>query len=83
MKNSNLFKFAITIIFLLSSINVYSSDIKIIKNPKPNMVESNYVQLKKIKTVSADLGRDEFLFNPVSITIDSNCNLFVYDTRYC
>jgi hypothetical protein len=79
MKDSNLFKFAITIIFLLSSINVYSSDIKIIKNPKPNMVESNYVQLKKIKTVSADLGRDEFLFNPVSITIDSNCNLFVYD----
>jgi len=80
MNNSSLIRFSLIIGFLLFSINVFSSDVKIIKNPKPNVVESKYFKLKKIKTLSSDLGGDEFLFIPFSMTIDNDSNLYVYDS---
>lgn len=43
------------------------------------MEERQYVRLKKIKTIGADLGNDQFMFNPFSMTIDREGNLYVYD----
>lgn len=63
---------------MMLSINMFSVDFEAIKNPKPNMVEKNYVALKKIKTLGADLGNGEYLFQPFSLTSDKD-SIYVYD----
>lgn len=64
---------------MITTLNVFSIEINIIKHPKPTMKEKQYVHLQKVKVIDADLGNDEFLFNPSSMTIDENNNLYVYD----
>lgn len=63
---------------MLLSTNMFSVDFEAIKNPKPNMVEKNYVALKKIKTIDADLGNGEYLFQPFSLAADKD-SIYVYD----
>lgn len=58
---------------------LYSAEAGVIKEPEPNMVEEQYVPLKKVKTIGADLGNDEFMFKPFSMTVDKANNLYVYD----
>ncbi len=54
-------------------------DITIIENPKPNIIEQEYIQLKEVRTISGDLGNDNFLFLPISMDIDNSDNIYVYD----
>lgn len=63
---------------MMLSINMFSVDFEAIKNPKPNMVEKNYVALKKIKTLGVDLGNGEYLFQPFSLAADKD-SIYVYD----
>jgi hypothetical protein len=56
-----------------------AGEYKIIENPKANMVEKEYVKLVKIKEIDEDLGKDEYLFKPVSLTVGANGNFYVYD----
>jgi hypothetical protein len=56
-----------------------ASSIGVIKDPTPNMVEKEYVELVKIKEYSAELQDEEFIFKPFSIVGDSKGNLLVYD----
>lgn len=55
-----------------------SEGFKAIKSPGPNLKETQYVQLQKIKTRDPDLGNGEYLFQPFSITVD-NEGVYVYD----
>ena len=67
---------------LLSHFTVFSSDFSAIENPKPNIVEKEkqYVQLKKIKIIDADLGNSLYIFKPSSIAGCSNTtDVFIYD----
>lgn len=64
---------------IFTNINIFPNNIKIIKNPKPNILEKNYGELKKIKEIGADLGKGEYLFKPISLTIDKDGNLYAYD----
>jgi hypothetical protein len=57
---------------------LYAFRLKVIKNPKPNMIEKKYVQLKKIRTMNPDLGNGEYLFKPFSLTTDGE-NVYIYD----
>ena len=68
------------LLFLLTNLYSYSfPDLKIIKNPKPNIWEKKYVRLFKFKTISEDLGNGNFLFWPCSLTIDEESNIYAYD----
>jgi hypothetical protein len=61
------------------ALNGSESEFNVIKNPKPNLIEKNYVQLKKVGEIRDEVGKDEFLFLPASITMDRENNLYVYD----
>jgi DNA-binding beta-propeller fold protein YncE len=50
----------------------------VIKNPKPNMIEKNYVELVKVKELSADIQDEDFIFRPITITLKGE-NLYVFD----
>jgi hypothetical protein len=43
------------------------------------MVEKDFRELIKVGEIGDELGTDEFLFNPFSITMDAQNNLFIYD----
>ena len=47
-------------------------------NPKPNMTEK-YVALKLFKTIEPELTEDVFLYEPFSITVDKEGNLYIFD----
>lgn len=83
MRKSYLPASLILVLFLLVSHSpVFSSDFSAIKNPKPNIVEKEeqYVQLKKIKTIDADLGNGLYIFKPFSITgCNKSPDVFIYD----
>lgn len=51
----------------------------VIKNPKPNMFEKNYIELVKVKTLNSDLGNGNYLFKPFTATTDGK-NIYVYDS---
>ena len=57
-----------------------SSDIHIIKDPKPNMVEKDFRELTKIGEIKDELSADEFLFYPFCVTMDAQNNLYIYDS---
>jgi hypothetical protein len=72
----------LAVIFSLTlNIKVHSRNViaKVIKDPKPNMVEKEYVELEKLKSISEDLGNGEYLFSPSSLTLGSDDRLYVYD----
>jgi hypothetical protein len=56
-----------------------SEEVKIIKNPTPNCVESNYNELIKFKELKESEQSNEFLISPFSLIVDDNGNIFVYD----
>lgn len=63
----------------MAALHGFSMEIDVIKNPKPTMKEKQFVLLNKVKDIPADLGNDQYLFRPTSMTIDKNNNLYVYD----
>lgn len=72
-------RFGIILFILIGAIHLAASSIGVIKNPTPNMVEKEYVELVKIKEYSAELLDEEFIFKPFSIVGDSKGNLLVFD----
>ncbi len=72
-------RFMVVVLAVVFCSTVYSYGNGVIKNPEPNMKEKEYVLLKRVKTIGADLGNDEFMFKPFSMTIDRDNNLYVYD----
>lgn len=65
-------------IFVTSSVG-YSSNIKVIENPKPTMKETKIRQLVKIGEIGPEVGEDQFIFSPISFDVDESENLFVFD----
>lgn len=63
----------------IAALHGFAIEIDVIKNPKPTMKEKQYVLLSKVKDISADLGNEQYLFRPTSMTIDKNNHLYVYD----
>ena len=61
---------------------ILCSDFKVIKNPKPNIIETEkqYVQLEKIKTIDANLENGINIFKPFSISLSNDPdNVYIYD----
>lgn len=56
-----------------------SSNIKVIKDPKPNMKESKLIRLVKVKEIGPEVGKDQYIFSPISFAVDDSENLFVFD----
>lgn len=55
------------------------SEYKVIKDPKPNMKEKNFVALEKVDEITDEVAKDVFLFSPYSMAMDERNNLYVYD----
>lgn len=53
--------------------------VKVITDPKPNMVEEKYVKLVKMGEIADEITDGVFLFNPFSFTMNKNKTLFIYD----
>ncbi len=72
----------ILVLTFLTNKVIYAADfqkIEVIKSPKPNVFEQEYVQLNELRTISGDLGGENFLFLPISMDIDNNDNIYVFD----
>ncbi|MCG2810401.1 MAG: hypothetical protein L6428_02945 [Candidatus Aminicenantes bacterium] len=54
-------------------------DVKIIKNPSPNCIESNFKKLIKYKELKESEESKEFLVSLSSLVVDENENIFAYD----
>lgn len=52
---------------------------EVIKDPKPNLKEKNFVALEKVDEITDEVAKDVFLFYPHSATMDDRNNLYVYD----
>ncbi len=50
----------------------------IIKNPVPNMIEKEYIELVKVREIGDDLGGNNYLFYPYGMDNDKSF-IFVYD----
>jgi len=71
-----------SLIFLIVSDQAISQEgpkFRLIKDPKPNIVEKSMIPLKKVKTISPDLGGGNFIYFPTSLVIDNNNNIYIYD----
>lgn len=70
------------IIFLLLALSValWAGDtVKIIKDPKPTCVETEYQNLVKVRELQESEDSEEFLVTPFSLVVDSRGHIFVYD----
>jgi hypothetical protein len=72
-------KISILLVFIYFGINIYSVKFEVISNPKPNLIEKDYKELKKVGEISDEVGEDSYLFYPYSMTMDKYNNLYVYD----
>lgn len=81
MLNPNIILLIIVSIFIGNSIAQDFPKFKIIKNPKPNIIEKEYkyTKLERVKIISGDLGNDNYLYLPTSLTIDQYNNIYVYE----
>ena len=69
-------------LLFISVFPTLSTDFKVIKNPKPNIIETEkqYVQLEKIKTIDANLENGINIFKPFSISLSNDPdNVYIYD----
>lgn len=70
------------LLFMILYVQVVATDFSPIKDPKPNIIETDkqYVKLERVKIVSEDLGNGAYLFQPISLTVSNTTNdVFVYD----
>lgn len=61
---------------------VLAADFGPIKDPKPNIIETekHYVKLERVKILSEDLGNGAYLLQPISLTVsNTTTDVFVYD----
>lgn len=64
---------------LLLSTAAFGGDVRVIKEPVPNMVETRYLPLHQSGSIDEDLGDDRFLFSPKYFTADTQGYWYVYD----
>jgi hypothetical protein len=72
----------VPVLFLILVFPVLSADFKAIRDPKPNIIETekHYVQLEKVKTIDADPGNEMHLYRPLSITVSKDSDdVYIYD----
>jgi len=69
----------LSVLLFLPEFGLSESQFKIIKDPKPNLKEKNFIRLEKVGEINEDLGNKEYLFRPYSAAMDRENNLFVYD----
>jgi len=67
------------LLFLIFSISLFPSDVTVLKDVNPTMVEKNFKSLVKVKELGPDLGNDHYLFSPFSFVMGSRNTLYVYD----
>lgn len=81
MKNNRLIVFLLTlsILFMASLPGFPQTHVKVIEDPIPNLKEKNFKLLKKVWEIKDEVGKDQFLFMPYSLTMDKNNNLYIYD----
>jgi hypothetical protein len=58
---------------------LYTYEFKVIRDPKPNLFEKNFKELKKVAEICDKIGKGEMLYLPGSIAMDSKNNLYIYD----
>ncbi|HLP46859.1 MAG TPA: hypothetical protein VK469_12975 [Candidatus Kapabacteria bacterium] len=75
----NINKKLLAVSFILLGAGLFAAELKIIPNPEPNMTENRYIELVEIGTIGEELGNDQYLFSPFSITADKQKNLYIYD----
>lgn len=71
--------FFILIFFILSGTVRSQLPLKVIKDPKPNLIEKKYTLLEKVGEIIDEVAKDEFLFLPFSAAMDREGSLFIYD----
>lgn len=69
----------ILLLLVAAQVTLGASDFTVIHNPKPNLFEKTYTPLIKVMEIKEELGKNEFLFSPLSAAMDSRHRLYVYD----
>lgn len=70
----------IILVWLVMSMALWATDaVRIIKNPAPTCVESNYQRLVKVKELQESEDAEDFLVKPWSLVVDDRGHVFVYD----
>jgi hypothetical protein len=70
------------LLFIVLYGQVLATDFGPIKDPKPNIIETekHYIKLERVKIVSEDLGNGEYLLQPISLAVsNATKDVFVYD----
>ncbi len=67
------------VLFWLLCCPVFPLEVGVISSPAANMKEGPTVRLHQVRIIGTDLGNDEFLFKPTSITMDRHHHLYIYD----
>jgi hypothetical protein len=75
MKLKKTVLFCVMMCFL--GITGFSAGVDVIKNPKPTVTEKDMLTLEVYKTLNEELGDDQFLFSPGSLSVRKF--IFVYD----
>ena len=79
----NNLKYAIFLcLYICISINLFSIEIEVIKNPKPTCSEKNIASLVLIKSIS-NIDDKTFFAQPTAMTADANSNIYIYDSLHC
>lgn len=51
----------------------------LIEDPKPTMEEKSYRELTKVKKIQLDFGDDKTIYQPFSLVVDKEFNVYIYD----
>lgn len=72
----------LTILLLLLPMSLLTGKMKywVIDNPQPTMVEKTFRKLEVVKTFDGDMGDKGEIFQPFSMVLDKNGDMFIYDT---
>lgn len=80
MRNVTFGVILIVSVFVNASFVFPNTHLRIIENPKPNMVENEFEELKFVGEIGDSPGQNIFLFYPSSIAISDKNFIFVYDS---
>lgn len=72
-------KLFIVMLLLLFSSAWARQEVKVIKNPMPNMEEQNYTRLIKYRELKETGDNAEFLAHIESLTVDNDSNVYAFD----
>jgi hypothetical protein len=82
--NNNVARFTSSIIFFMCvffSQYLFSITVQCIENPNPTHVEENFKTLVVINEISSDFSEKNFMADPLSLTVDNEGCLYVFDRK--